>query len=85
MKAYRGRRGRAPLIPNFSISRKRVVNFTLRSIYTRGNNPNTHVLGDWKGPGSGRNVLEKRKIFLPRLGFELQIAHPVAWSFYWLR
>ena len=38
LKAYSGRRGRAPLIPNLGIRRGRVVRFTLRPLYLRGNN-----------------------------------------------
>jgi hypothetical protein len=61
VKAYRGSGCGAPLILNFGEGWRWVVNSALPS----GENPDTHWLGGWVGPGAGLDIFEKRKISCP--------------------
>jgi hypothetical protein len=72
MTAYRGRRGRAPLILKHGCSWRWLVNTTLRSLLTSGEIPGTHWIVGWVGLQiqSGHFGEEENLIPLPR--FESQ-------------
>ena len=61
MKAYRGRKGTAPLsltlITRFRLS----DSIRPQQLYSLGEVPGTHCIGGWVGSRTGLEVLEKRK------------------------
>ena len=57
---YRGSRGTAPLILNFSSVWRWVSNFMPLPLYLWGKYPGTHWIGDLAGPIASLDVLEKR-------------------------
>jgi hypothetical protein len=46
-------------ILDLDTSWRRVVSFTPRPLYTRGNSPGTHWIGGWVGPRTGLDVVER--------------------------
>lgn len=50
-----------PPIPNFSAKWKRMLNFTLRPLYSKGIDTGTHRLEVWMGPGNELGAWENRR------------------------
>jgi hypothetical protein len=61
IKAYRGRRGIAPLILN--LSTRSEVNLTLWPLYSQERTLVPPWLGGWVGPTAGTNILAGRRMF----------------------
>jgi hypothetical protein len=66
MTAYRGNRGKAPLILNFSTRCRWVVNFNAMGSLPVEKNPSSHSIKDWVGPSAGPDISEKRKSLAPK-------------------
>jgi hypothetical protein len=75
MKAYRWRRGIAPLIHILAIRRWWPVSHPDRLI--SGKEPGTHWMTGWVGPSTNLEILEnKKKHFFSLSGFEIRIGEP---------
>ena len=62
MKAYRRRKGTAPLIHNLSTRWRWLVRLTPQLFYAGGKGPGTHWTANSVGPRSGLNIWKKRNI-----------------------
>jgi len=60
MKEYRGNRGKAPLVPNFCIRSRTVINIKPRTLHTY-DRARSSLKGGLVGPTGGLEVLEKGK------------------------
>jgi hypothetical protein len=79
----RNSRGIAPLILNLSTWLKSLFRHHALAALPRKKDSGTHWTGGWRGPGTGLNVLKKKKN-LTLLEFEPRIVQHVVLSLYWL-
>ena len=75
MKAYRGRRGTAPLTLNFDSRPRQVVNF-YTGRFTSGKEPRYPLHRLLGGPQNRSEIFREEENLLSLLGFELRTARP---------